>query len=229
MLHAFLLPGIRLSSKFAKKWEEEKTGIRAAIHPQIPLKPRIDLAIRRVETQIQRLDQAANRLSERDKYIFSKIVDAYANHNTQRANVFANELAEIRKMEKFMMHAGLALERVVLRLKTVSQLGDVVVTLAPATQVLQNVRTGVAGILPGAEKELGQVGTLLSDIMFEAGTSTGMAPDFEAANEDAKRILTEASMVAEQRMKEKFPELPVEIAEGGALLASKASDQTENY
>jgi len=218
-----------LSGKFAKNWDEEKTGIRATIHPQSPLKSRIDLAIRRVETQVQRLDQATNRLSERDKYIFSKVVDAYTKHDTQRASVFANELAEIRKMEKFMMHAGLALERIVLRLKTVSELGDVVVTLAPATQVLQNVRTGVAGILPGAEKELGQVGTLLSDIMFEAGTSTGMALDFEAANEDARRILDEASMVAEQRMKEKFPELPTEIAEGGRLLASKASESTENY
>jgi len=213
-----------LSSKFAKGWEEERTGIRAAIHPTQPLKPRIDLAIRRVETQAQRLDAAANRLSERDKYIFSKVVDAYTKHDTERANVFANELAEIRKMEKFMMHAGLALERVVLRLRTVSELGDVVVTLAPATQVLQNVRTGIGGILPGAEKELGQIGALLSDIMFEAGTSTGMTLDFEAANEDTRRILAEAEVIAEQRMKEKFPELPAEIPEGSRLLAGKTSE-----
>ena len=44
----------------------------------------------------------------------------------QRVNVFANELAEIRKMEKMIVHARLALEQIVIRLRTVSELGNVV-------------------------------------------------------------------------------------------------------
>jgi len=32
--------------------------------------------------------------------------------------------------------------------------------------------------------------------------------DFQEANEDAQRILNEASTVAEQKVKEKFPQLP---------------------
>jgi len=214
-----------LSSKFGEDWvETERPGIREAIRPSKPLKPRIDQAIRRVEAQILRMEQAANRLSERDKYIFAKIVDAYTSHDVQRASVFANELAEIRKMEKFMMHAGLALERVVLRLKTVSELGDVVVTLAPATNVLQSVRKGVSGVLPTAERELGQVGTMLSEIIVEAGQSTGLTLNFETANEDAERIMSEAAMVAEQRMKERFPELPE-----GLSAAERASAQPEGH
>jgi len=49
---------------------------------------------------------------------------------------------------------------------------------------------------------------MLNDIMIEAGHTTGMAPDFQAASEDAQQILKEAAVVAEQRMREKFPELP---------------------
>ena len=198
-----------MSSKFSEKWETmEEKGIREALRPSDPLKPKIEQAIRRVQAQINRLNQAAERLSQRDKAIFAKIVDAYAKHDMKRANVFATELAEIRKMETFMMHASLALERVILRLRTVSQLGDVVVTLAPATTVLQKVTKGISGVLPTAERELGQVGTLLSEIIFEAGHSTGMTLDFEVANEDARQILSEAAIVAEEKMKEKFPELP---------------------
>jgi division protein CdvB (Snf7/Vps24/ESCRT-III family) len=63
-------------------------------------------------------------------------------------------------------------------------------------------------LLPNAEKELESVGTMLSDIIVEAGQTTGIAPDFEVASEDAGKILSEAAMVAEQKMKEKFPELP---------------------
>jgi len=198
-----------MSSKFTKKWEEgELKGLKAAIRPSEPLRTKIELAIRRVEAQIQYLEGALNRLSERDKYLFSKIVEAYSRHQMKRARVLASELAELRKMANFMMNAQLALERVALRLRTVTQLGNVVATLAPATKVLQSVRAGIGGLLPNAERELGQIGTMLNDLIIEAGEVAGVTPDFEIASDDAQRILDEAALVAEQRMKERFPELP---------------------
>ena len=198
-----------MSSRFARRWEEgDKRSIRDILKPSVPLRSKIELAIRRIEAQIQYLEGTLNRFSERDKYLFSKVVDAYSKNQIQRASVFANELAELRKMTNFMMNAQLALERVVLRLRTVSQLGNAVVNLAPAIEVLRSVKAGISGILPNAERELDQVGTMLNDIMIEAGHMTGMNPDFEVASEDAQQILREAAIVAEQRMKEKFPELP---------------------
>jgi division protein CdvB (Snf7/Vps24/ESCRT-III family) len=217
-----------LSEKFAKRWEEREirtpftTKVKEAVRPPGPLKPRLDFAIRRIELQIQRLEQATDRFSERDKSIFARIVEAYTKHDMPRANVFANELAEIRKMEKMIMHARLALEQIVLRLKTVSELGDVVSTLAPAVGVLRGIRSGMASIFPEAEKELGQIGTLLSGIIIDAGQSTGLTINFEAANEDAQKILNEAATVAEQRIKEKFPELPA----GMPAVGEKAPTQT---
>ena len=214
-----------LSSRFIKKWEErDENRIKAAIKPSTPLKPKIEVAIRRIEAQMQYLESTVNRLSDRDRYLFSKVVDAYAKHQTQRAAVFANELAELRKMATYMMNSELALERVALRLKTVTQLGNVVTTLAPASSVLQNVRTGIAGLLPNAERELEGVGAMLNDIIVEAGQTTGMTPDFEVANEDAMKILGEASMVAEQRMKEKFPDLPSLRQAEGASESSRTSE-----
>ncbi|RLI15794.1 hypothetical protein DRO41_03725 [Candidatus Bathyarchaeota archaeon] len=205
---------MNLSERFAKRWEERRDQqpfterIKEAVRPPGPLKPRLDQAIRRIEVQIQRLDKASERFSQRDKSIFARIVDAYTKHDMARANVFANELAEIRKMERMIMHARLALEQIVLRLRTVSELGDVVSTLGPAIGVLRTVKSGMANIFPEADRELGQIGNLLSGIMVEAGQNTGMTIDFEAANEDAQKILTEAAAVAEQKIKEKFPELP---------------------
>jgi division protein CdvB (Snf7/Vps24/ESCRT-III family) len=203
-----------LSAKFAKKWgkgyEESPLTerIKEAVHPPGPLKPRLDFAVRRIELQIQRLDKAADRFTERDKSIFDRIVKAYSKHDMPRANVFANELAEIRKMEKMIMHARLALEQIALRLSTVSELGDVVSTLAPAVGVLRGIRNGMSAIFPEAEREIGQIGNLLSGIIVDAGQSTGLNINFETANDDAQKILTEAATVAEQKIKDKFPELP---------------------
>ncbi|MDH5375654.1 MAG: Snf7 family protein [Candidatus Bathyarchaeota archaeon] len=206
-----------MSERFGKKWEERrdeqpfKKRMQDVVRPPGPLKPRLNMAVRRIDMQVQKLDQATDRFSIRDKSIFARIVDAYTKHDMARANVFANELAEIRKMERMIMHARLALEQIVLRLRTVSELGDVVSTLGPAIGVLRAVRTGMANIFPEAESELGQIGDILSGIMMEAGESTGMTINFQSTGEDAQKILTEAAAVAEQKVKEKFPELPAGI------------------
>jgi len=204
-----------LSERFSKKWESRReeqpltNRVKDAVRPPGPLKPRLDFAVRRIELQVQKLDQATERFSQRDKTIFARIVDAYTKHDTARANVFANELAEIRKMERLIINARLALEQIVLRLRTVSELGDVVSTLGPAVSVLRSVKTGLVSVFPEAESELGEIGNMLSGIMIEAGQgSSGMTLSFDSVNEDAAKILTEASTVAEQRIKEKFPDLP---------------------
>lgn len=203
-----------MSERFSKKWETRReeqpftNRIKEAVRPPGPLKPRLDFAVRRIELQVQKLDQATDRFGQRDKTIFARIVDAYTKHDSARANVFASELAEIRKMERLIINARLALEQIVLRLRTVSELGDVVSTLGPAVGVLRSVRAGLVSVFPEAESELGEIGNMLSGIMIEAGQGSGMTLNFDTVNEDAAKILTEASTVAEQRIKEKFPELP---------------------
>jgi len=225
--------GINLSEKFSKKWETKRTEqpftdrLRGAVKPPGPLKPRLDFAVRRIELQVQKLDQATERFGKRDRTIFARIVDAYSKHDTARANVFANELAEIRKMEKLIINARLALEQIVLRLRTVSELGNVVSTLGPAVGVLRSVKTGLSRVFPEAESEIGEIGNLLSGIMVEAGQGSGMTLNFDSVNEDAAKILSEAATVAEQRVKEKFPELPPGVAGIPATsLGEKSSTET---
>jgi division protein CdvB (Snf7/Vps24/ESCRT-III family) len=221
-----------LSERFSKKWESRRdeqpftNRIKEAVKPPGPLKPRLDFAVRRIELQVQKLDQATDRFGQRDKTIFARIVDAYTKHDTARANVFANELAEIRKMERLIINARLALEQIVLRLRTVSELGDVVSTLGPAVGVLRSVRTGLVSVFPEAESELGEIGNLLSGIMIEAGQSQGMTLNFDAVNEDAGKILNEAATVAEQRIKEKFPELPPGMPGIPSSVSERSSTET---
>jgi division protein CdvB (Snf7/Vps24/ESCRT-III family) len=225
-----LLEVIKLSERFAKKWENKreeapmKDRIVESIRPPAPLKPRLDFAVRRIELQVQKLDQATDRFSQRDKAIFARIVDAYTKHDSARANVFASELAEVRKMSKLIMNAKLALEQITLRLRTVSELGDVVSTLGPAVGVLRSVRAGLTSVFPEAESELGEIGNMLSGIMIEAGQGSGMTLNFENVNEDAAKILTEAATVAEQKVKDKFPDLPPGMPSVPA--ASQAEKQT---
>jgi division protein CdvB (Snf7/Vps24/ESCRT-III family) len=165
-------------------------------------------AIRRLDLQIHKLDQAAERFSQKDQALFNKIVAAYEKHDTAHANIYANELAEVRKMTKIVMNARLALDQVMLRLQTVTEFGDIVTTLGPAIGVLRTVRAGLVGVLPEAENELGDIGNMLSGLMFDAGQSSGFSLNFNSVNEDAAKILNEAATVAEQKISANFPDLP---------------------
>jgi division protein CdvB (Snf7/Vps24/ESCRT-III family) len=209
---------INMSEHFAKKWEAKKEGdpfttaIKDVIQPPPPLKPRLDFAARKLDLQITKLDQANERFTQKDKALFAKLVDSYTQHDQAHANIYATELAELRKMSRLIMNARLALDQVSLRIKTVSELGDVCAMLGPCIGVLRSVSSGLGGVLPEAEGELGDIGNMLSGLMFEAGTTSGMSLNFENVNEDASKILAEAATVAEQRVNANFPDLPSGMA-----------------
>ena len=210
-----------LSEHFAKKWERQRDkttivdSIRDVVTPQQPLKQRMDFAVRRLDLQVNKLNQTNERFTQKDKALFAKLVDAYSKHDTARANIYATELAEVRKMAKLVMNAGLALDQVILRIKTCTEFGDIVANLGPAIGVLRSVGSCMGGVLPEAENEIGEIGNMLSGLMFDAGLNSGTTMNFDSVNEDAAKILNEAATVAEQKVSANFPDLPTNLTAPG--------------
>jgi len=200
-------------SQFSSSWEKKKTAglgerLRSAFNNPGPLKPRLDALMHQMQVVMAKLDTSMAKIRDRDSALFAKTVAAVQKHETQRASMFANELAEVRKVGKMVTQSKLALEQIVLRLNTITELGDIVATLAPATSIVRNVKQDIVGVMPDAEGELGEVSSLLSGILVDAGSMGGYSLNFEVANEEAEMALSEAAAVAESRMKGKFPELP---------------------
>ena len=198
---------------FEKRWEKKNDSstfskVKDTINPSDSLKSRLNASIRRIELENQRLEQASIRFKDRDKMIFNKVVDAYSKHDAVSANVYANEVAAIRKMEKMIFHAKLALEQIALRMKTATEVGDVAVIMQPVVGVMNNVKSGIASINPQTEKELGEINSLLNGIVIDAGAVTEMNINFESVDEDSSKIIEEAQIIAESRMSETFPKLP---------------------
>lgn len=202
---------------FSSKWDRKDQGpglvdrLRGTVRPDAPLKPQIDLANRQVKLLISQLDGTINRIRQRDATIFKNVVSSLAKHDMQHATVYANELTEVRKMGKMVTQAQLALEQISLRLGTINDLGEIANTLAPAVSVIRNMKEDLRVALPEADKEIGELSGLLSSVLVDAGTAGGISLNFDVANEDAQRVLEEASTVAEQRMRDSFPEIPASV------------------
>ena len=213
---------------FASKWQKKDQApglvdrLRGSVRTPIPLKSQIEQANRQIRLLISQLDGTVNRIKQRDSTIFKNVVSSLAKHDMQHAAVYANELAEVRKMGKMVTQAQLAMEQISLRLGTITDLGEIATTLAPAVSVIRNMKDGLRLALPEADKEISEISGLLSSVLIDASTTGGISLNFDAANEDAQKVLEEAAAVAEQRMKESFPEIPTSILsqeEGEGLTA----------
>ena len=204
---------------FANRWErkEESPGfidrLRDSVKTPVPLKVQLDAANRQVRLLVSQLDGTINHIKQRDSTIFKQVVSSLSKHDTAHAAVYANELAEVRKMGKMVTQAQLAMEQISLRLGTISDMGEIANTLAPAVTVMKNMKLGLHTVLPEAEREIGEISGLLSSILVDASATEGLSLNFDAANEEAQRVLEEASVVAEQRMRESFPEIPVDVVQ----------------
>lgn len=202
-----------LVAGFANRWNKKPkqssflSKIKDVNKPSQGLRKQIHTVLQRIEVQKQKLNNAQNRFEHRDATLFKRTVKALSERDTMRANVLAGELAEIRKVEKMLMHASLALESVSLRLNTVSELGDVVTVLAPAAGVLNNIRASMSSIFPEAGQELENIGTLMTDIVSTTHQDTGMPVNIGKASLEAEKILEEAETTAERKLKAQLPEI----------------------
>ncbi|MFP3233043.1 MAG: cell division protein CdvB1/B2 [Sulfolobaceae archaeon] len=198
---------------FIKNWNSKQEPtlaekLKTAFKPQQPLRYKLVMANYRLKTTISRLDVYISKLQERDRSLFEKVVEAQMSKDNMRAAMYANEIAEIRKITKQLLATQIALEQVQLRLETVTELGDVFNSLIPVVGVIRELRYAMKGVMPELSVELADLEEGLQEIVIEAGEFSGTGVDFTSTSPEARKILEEATMVAEQRMKEKFPSLP---------------------
>lgn len=201
-----------MGNRFIDRWKDKErepslvSKIKSIGKPQENLKEQISLVTQRLDVQTRTLDAAVKRFEVRDAEIFQRVVKAMTERDSARANIFATELGEIRKVEKMLTHASLAMQSISMRLSTVSEMGDLVAVLNPAKSLLSNIRSEMCSILPEASQELGNIGSILSDIVTTTNQGTDMPVNTIMASADALAILDEAEVAAESRLKEKLPE-----------------------
>lgn len=200
---------------FQNKWSKPPTPglterFNDAVKPKGPLKPRVQLAIKRLQTQISKLDSMLSKLKERDEKIFHRIVIATQQHDTQSSKVLSNELAEIRKVSKILGNARMALEQIELRLTTAHDLGDTVVTIMPTIGLMKNLKSSLSKFMPGAEQEINNMAEMLGGLMTDTFSGDATFGIDETTNGESEKILQEAAAVAESTVDNKFPNTPVD-------------------
>jgi len=176
----------------------------------VPMKERIEQAKFKLQAQYDKLEQTYAHIQQRDKDLFQRCVGAQLSNDSSHARIYANECAEIRKIAKVVLGSELALERVILRLETVREFGAIWADIAPVLDIVKDTKSKIAGIVPQVASELDEVNNLLEEMTMDEGVGevTSTSPT-EATDAEAKKILEETGVIAEEKLKEHFPELPI--------------------
>lgn len=174
-----------------------------------PLQEIVVKSIRKLKIQHHKLEQVSFRLKGRDKALFRTCINSLKNKNRDRAAIWANEIAEVRKLIRFLYHVELAIERVILRLETIKELSDIMIDLKPALRLLQSVSKQLFEFLPDVSSELSKVNDAISETLY----STRMTADetiipVGRKTPGGQEILKEVSSFLEERIAEKLPEPP---------------------
>ncbi|MGA8856132.1 MAG: Snf7 family protein, partial [Candidatus Bathyarchaeia archaeon] len=177
------------------------------LHP-VPLKERIEHASFRLRAQLEKLEHMYARLHQRDTDLFQRCVGAQVSNDLGHARIYANECAEIRKIAQVVLGSQLALEKVILRLETVEEFGTIMSQIAPVMGIVKETKSKIAGIVPQVASELEEVNNMLGDLTYETGEVTANSLPIETTDGEARKVLEETGLIAEQKLHEHFPDLP---------------------
>ncbi len=183
--------------------------VMGRVKPDEPLKNKIDFAQKKLQFQISKLESINEKLQKKHDAIFEKIVNAQRNNKPSYAQAYAGELTQVRKMKNMVSGAKLSMEQVKLRLDTVSELGDVVVTLSPCMSIIKGLSPSLSGIMPEANASMQDLSQILGDVM--SGSSVSMGDTMSAGvetNADTLAILEEAHNVIAGQTKSSIPDVP---------------------
>ena len=215
---------------FDKTWARQETKsmtekIREAVKPQGALKPRIQTAVNKLQVQTSKMDVMLTNLRERDQQLFTRIVTAMQDHDTSASKVLSSELAEVRKVSRMLGNARNSLEQVQLRLTTIHDLGDAMVSIGPAMSTMKGLKSSLGRFMPEADSELSSMTETLSGLMVDSISGNSFTTESDVVNEEMDAILQEASAVAEQQTDERFPSIPTTTPTG---LPSQTQSNTQS-
>lgn len=190
--------------------------VMSRVRPEAPLKSRIAAARGGLGSQIEKLASLDEKLRRKESGIFERIVAATKSNRHAHARMYAAELAEVRKILRIVDNAKLSLEQIRIRLDTISEMGDIVVTLAPCMAVIKDVGASIGGLVPEANSSIGDLSRILGEVLSDSqvGDAAVSAAGAAAAGADAgaspeaSSILDEAQALVAGQARASLPDLP---------------------
>lgn len=174
-----------------------------------------------VNNQLSRLKMLDKKFAAMDKDFRYQIALNIKAGNNSRAKALANELSNIRRVQRTTQNVGLALEVVVIRFSTINEFAMVMETINPTIELVKDIQKEISNVVPSANGVISEVSSITSDVIINSNVKIDMNKVSAPIDSEAVSILNEVEGILEDEAKVRLPEIPA------AIETVKVSGKTE--
>jgi division protein CdvB (Snf7/Vps24/ESCRT-III family) len=174
-----------------------------------------------VNNQLSRLKMLDKKFAAMDKDFQYQIALNIKAGNNSRAKALANELSNIRRVQRTTQNVGLALEVVVIRFSTINEFAMVMETINPTIELVKDIQKEISNVVPSANGVISEVNSITSDVLINSNVKIDVNKVSAPIDSEAVSILNEVEGILEDEAKVRLPEIPA------AIETVKVSGKTE--
>ncbi len=189
----FLLGPMTTQSKWVIEDESKHQIVRA-----YTIKPRIDYA-----TEI--VDDILETLTHQRRDLTMSNLDLYKQSDGDEKSLMALENSIKNELE--LSYIIESLRQVRRSLDLIVGMGNVPSRLSPTISIVRVIRSRMISLVPALDYKLGELSLLLGGVIIDAAHLASSNLDFERANNESKRLLDEAKLIADSKIYKQFPNL----------------------
>jgi division protein CdvB (Snf7/Vps24/ESCRT-III family) len=184
-------------------------------HQQHQFKDDIVNASLVVNNQLTKLKMLDKKFTAMDKNLRYQIAANIKSGNNDRAKAIANELANIRHVQKTTQNTSLALEVVVIRFSTINEFAMILETINPTIEMIKGIQKDISTAVPNANEVLSEMTTMTSDLLINSNikSEVNKIALSSPVDKEALSVLNEVEGILEDEAKVKLPEVPTTIYE----------------
>jgi division protein CdvB (Snf7/Vps24/ESCRT-III family) len=180
-------------------------------HPHQQFKSDIVNASLVVNNQLTRLRMLDKKFTAMDTDLRHQMAVNIKSGNNARAKAFANELSNIRRVQRTTQNMSLALEVVVIRFSTINEFTMILETINPTIEMIKDIQKDVSKAVPTANEVLSEMTSMTSDVLVNSNISSDVDKISTPVSTDALSILNEVEGILEDEANAKLPEVPTTI------------------
>jgi len=178
-----------------------------------------------LNNQLTRLRMLDKKFTSMNTDLRNQIAANIKSGNNDRAKAIANELANIRHVQRTTQNMSLALEVVVIRFSTINEFAIILETINPTIEMIKGIQKEISKAVPTANEVLSEMTSMTSDVLINSNikSEAGKVPISIPVDTEALSILNEVEGILENEAKAKLPEVP------NSIHAIKIKQETDEH
>ncbi|MEM1573173.1 MAG: hypothetical protein QXY96_01690 [Candidatus Methanomethylicaceae archaeon] len=147
-------------------------------------------------------------MKNRERTLFEFVTTAMERKDSERAKIYANELSEVRKLQKKVHKGILMLEQLIIRMETLREFGMAFAQLKPTLEVVKQTADQLNEFMPEVSNELANIGDFLQELMVDFNIKE--MEDIIVKMPECEKIIEEATSIINEKLENEIPLPPID-------------------